>query len=153
MCRRARRPRHRGFIGTLSWQTLKVRIVFRNILIPGVALLMGAIGIFGFLLWDVVHRQFVKPLNPDQAYIGDTFTQRHLASCYMTGCAGVPRDPAFGCAWRTIIADERSPTPPSDLSAEQRACGHLSPADREWTEKIEADIRLHISDAQYRQKL
>lgn len=153
MSRRGRRPRHRGFIGTLSWQALKVRIVFRNILIPGVALLMGAIGTFGFLLWDVVHRQFVKPWNPDQAYIGDTLTQRHLASCYMTGCAGVPRDPPFGCAWRTIIADERSPTPPSDLSAEQSACGHLSPADREWTEKIEADIRFHVSDAQYRQKL
>lgn len=127
--------------------------MFRNILIPGVVLLMGAIGVFGFLLWDVVHRQFQKPWDPNRAYVGDTLTQRHLASCYMTGCAGVPRDPAFGCAWRVIIADEHEPTPLSDLSAEQKACGHLSPADREWTQKIEANIRFLISEVQYRRKI
>jgi hypothetical protein len=126
--------------------------VFRNILIPGVVLLMGAIGVFGFLLWDVVHRQFQKPWDPNRAYVGDTLTQRHLASCYMTGCTGVPRDPAFGCAWRVMIADEHEPTPPSDLSAEQKACGHLSPADREWTQKIEANIRFLINEVQYRRK-
>ena len=127
--------------------------MFRNILIPGVVLLMGAIGVFGFLLWDVVHRQFQKPWDPNRAYVGDTLTQRHLASCYMTGCAGVPRDPAFGCAWRVIIADEHEPTPLSDLSAEQKACGHLSPADREWTQKIEANSRFLISEVQYRRKI
>jgi nitrogen fixation-related uncharacterized protein len=134
-------------------EVLTVRIMFRNILIPGIALLMGAIGVFGFFLWDVVHRQFQKPWDPDRAYAGDTLTQRHLASCYMTGCAAVPRDPAFGCAWRTIIADEHEPSIPSDLSAEQKACGRVSPADRKWTQKIEANIRFLISEVQYRQKI
>ena len=122
--------------------------MFRYILIPGVALLIGAMGVSSFLLWDVVHQQFQKPWDPDRAYFGDTLTQRHLASCYMMGCAGVPLDPAFGCAWRTIIAEEHAPTPPNDLSAEKRACGYLSPADREWTQKLEADIRLRMSEAQ-----
>lgn len=133
--------------------SVRVRIMFRNILIPGVVILMCAIGAFGFLLWDVVHRQFVKTWDLDRAYVGDTLTQRHFAACYMTGCASVPRDPAFSCAWRTIIADERKPTPPSDLSAERRACDRLSPADREWTEKIEANIRFHMTEDRYRQKL
>jgi hypothetical protein len=121
--------------------------MFRYILIPGVAVLVGAMGVSSFLLWDVAHRQFQKPWNLDRAYTGDTLTQRHLASCYMTGCAGVPRDPAFGCAWRTIIADEHQPTPPNDLSAEQGACRHLSPADREWIQKLETDIRFRMSEA------
>ncbi len=116
--------------------------MFRQILIPGAIIIVCAIGASGFSLWDVFHRQFQAPWNPEQAYTGNIATQRRLASCYMTGCPKIPRDPAFGCAWRKIIMDERTPASVIDVAAERKACSDLSTSDKNWLPKLESDIRF-----------
>ena len=122
--------------------------MFRQILIPGAIIIVCAIGASGFSLWDVFHRQFQAPWNPEQAYTRNIATQRRLASCYMTGCPKVPRDPAFGCAWRKIIMDER--TPVIDVAAERKACSDLSSSDENWLTKLKADIRFQMREIRER---
>ena len=115
--------------------------MYRNILLPAALLMVIAIGTSGFFLFDCFHRQFETAWSPDKAYLGDIPSQRHLASCYMTGCPRVPLDHAFGCAWRKIIAGEIPRIPVGDNSAERKACSHLTSFEQKWVPDLEADIR------------
>jgi hypothetical protein len=128
------------------------RTVFRLILVPGAIMILGAVAVCGFSLWDVFHRQFEAPWNPEKAYEGNIVAERRLASCYMIGCPKVPRDPAFGCAWRKIIVGTRTPPSVSDISAEQKACSRLSDSDESWLPKLEADIRFEIREIRERRR-
>ena len=118
--------------------------MFRNILLPGAVLILVAMGVVSFSLWDLFHRQFAPDWSPNQAYDGDVAAQRHLAVCYMTGCTSVPRDPASACAWRHIIANERKYPSPADATAIDNACSHLSVFDRKWIQRLESDIRARM---------
>jgi hypothetical protein len=115
--------------------------MYRDILLPAALLMVVAIGISGFLLFDCFHRQFGMTWSSDKAYTGDVPSQRHLASCYMTGCPRVPLDRAFSCAWRRIITAEIPRPLASDDSAEHTACSHLSAFDQKWVIDLETDIR------------
>jgi hypothetical protein len=115
--------------------------MYRGIFLPAALLMVIAIGTAGFLLFDCFHRQFEMTWSKDKAYTGDIPSQRHLASCYMTGCPRVPLDHAFSCAWRKIIAGEIPQVPIADNSAQRKACSHLSAFDEKWVPDLEADIR------------
>ena len=65
--------------------------MFRYIFLPGVIVIACAMGGFGFLLWSLFNVQFNSNWRPDQAYSGDIAAQRHLATCYTSGCAEFPR--------------------------------------------------------------
>jgi hypothetical protein len=118
--------------------------MYRNIFLPAAFLMVIAIGTSGFFLFDCFHRQFEMNWSRDKAYTGDIPSQRHLASCYMTGCPRVPLDHAFSCAWRKIIAGEIPRISVGDASAEHKACGHLSAFDEKWVPDLEADIRYQM---------
>jgi hypothetical protein len=118
--------------------------MFRNILAPGAILIACAVAAASFFIWRIYHQQFVSNWNPDQAYAGDVPAQRHLASCYMTGCPRVAHDPAFACAWRKIIAAEVKRLSPDDIKATRSACGRLSIADQKWVPRLDADIRVQM---------
>ena len=64
----------------------------------------------------------------------------------MTGCPKVPRDPAFGCAWRKIIMEERTSASVTDVSAARKACSDLSSSDENWLPKLKADIRFQMRE-------
>jgi hypothetical protein len=115
--------------------------MYRYVFLPGALLMMLAIGISGFLLFDCFHRKFEMTWSPDKAYTGDVPSQRLLASCYMTGCPRVPLDRAFGCAWREIIVGGIANPPAGDSLAEHTACSHLSAFERKWVPDLETDIR------------
>jgi nitrogen fixation-related uncharacterized protein len=119
--------------------------MFRYILIPGAIVMACMSGVFGFFLWAIFHSQFEQSASPDQAYIGDIMAQP-LASCYATGCAGVPDDPALACAWRQIISNESSQSLPADRFALHKVCDHLTASDRKWMTSLDADIRLRMRD-------
>lgn len=120
--------------------------MLRQILLPG-AILMGLfIGGCSFALWDLFHAQFSSNWNPSEAYAGKITAQRRLASCYMSGCAIVPHDPALACAWRNIIAKEENGGFPDDVARTNTTCSHLSrPAQRALPTLI-ADIRQQIRE-------
>ena len=116
--------------------------------------MLAVVVTFAFLLWSIFHLQFEKAWSHDQAYIGDTQAQRHLASCYSTGCAGVPQDRAFACAWRQIIVSEAAGPSMRDISAERNVCNHLSALDQKWVPKLEADNSLQeIKDKRVQDKV
>ncbi len=100
--------------------------MFRYIFLPGVILIACAMGGFGFLLWSLFDLQFNSNWRPDKAYRGNIMAQRHLATCYMTGCVRVPKDAAFACAWRKIISSEDKQLVPSDIVAVRHSCNRLS---------------------------
>jgi hypothetical protein len=118
--------------------------MYRDIFLPAALLMVIAIGTSGFILFDCFHRQFEATWSRDKAYAGDVPSQRHLASCYMTGCPRVPVDHAFSCAWREIIAGEIPQESVGDSSAEHKACSHLSAFDQKWVPDLESDIRSQM---------
>lgn len=120
------------------------RSLFRYILLPGVIVIACAMGGFGFLLWSLFNIQFNSNWRPDQAYSGNIAAQRHLATCYTTGCARVPQDIAFACAWRKIISNEDKQA--SDTVAARDMCSHLSASDQKWITSLEADIRSRMRE-------
>jgi hypothetical protein len=108
-------------------------------------------GACAFALWDIFHAQFDSTWSPDEAYAGNIEAQKRLASCYVSGCQTVPYDPAFSCAWRTIIANEEKRGSPSDITSANAACRNLSPSAREVVSTLVADIRQQIrEDAEVR---
>jgi hypothetical protein len=125
--------------------------LFRNIFLPGVILIASAMAGFGFLLWSLFDVQFNSNWRPYQAYSGDIAAQRHLATCYMTGCASVPRDTAFACAWRKVISSEDQQPVTSDLVAVHNSCDHLSGSDKKWITSLEADIRSRMREDRERE--
>ena len=122
--------------------------MFRYILTPGAIVMACVSGVFGLFLWATFHSKFEQSWSPDKAYTGDISAQRHLASCYATGCAEAPDDPALACAWRQIISNESRQSSPADLSAEHKACDHLTALDRKWVTSLDADIRLRMREDQ-----
>ncbi len=126
------------------------RLTMIRVVLPGAILIACVIGGCAISLWVLFHSQFQSNWRPEQAFAGDVPAQRRLAKCYMTGCSGVPRDPAFGCAWRTIISDDEKQPSPSDLSAARQACSKLSASDRRWITTLESDIRSRMHEDKHR---
>ena len=120
--------------------------MFRYIFLPGVILIASAMAGFGFLLWSLFHLQFNSNWRPDQAYSGNIAAQRYLATCYTTGCARVPQDIAFACAWREIISSEDKQPVASDIAAARHTCSHLSASDQKWITSLESDIHSRMRE-------
>jgi hypothetical protein len=126
--------------------TLGGRSLFRYIFLPGVILIAFAMAGLGFLLWSLFDVQFNSNWRPDQAYGGNIAAQRDLATCYSTGCARIPQDIAFACAWRKIISSEDKEPIPSDIVAARHTCSHLSASDQKWITSLESDIRSRMRE-------
>jgi hypothetical protein len=118
--------------------------MIRYILFPGAIIMLCGIGGMGYFLWDVFHFQFQSNWNVTQAYDGDLAAERHLALCYKTGCTNVPRDPAFACAWRQIIATDAQHLSLADMSAEHLACGRFSGTSLKLVRTLKNDIRMKM---------
>lgn len=92
--------------------------MMRQIVLPITFLLACLVGGFGFFLWDEFHAHWHHDLTIENAYAGNLTSQRHLASCYATGCTpDFAVEPILACAWRQIITEETSPASRQDLSA------------------------------------
>lgn len=117
--------------------------MIRLILVPGLAVVLIGMSAVGYGLWQFrVHAAW----TPRQAYSGNVAAERHLASCYRTGCSDVPPDADAACAWRHVIMDERKHPQPADIAASHAACRHLSASDQKWVEKDERDIRKRMGE-------
>ena len=120
--------------------------MFRYIFLPGVIVIACAMGGFGFLLWSLFNVQFNSNWRPDQANSGDIAAQRHLATCYTSGCARVPQDNAFACAWWKIISSEDKEPVPRDIVAARQTCSHLSASDQKRITSLKSDIRSRMRE-------
>jgi hypothetical protein len=120
-----------------------------------IRLLLFPFAIVGLVLAIVVpiawtgyfHVQLRPNWNPDFAYTGDVETQRHLASCFTTGCPHIARSRVLACAWREIILEESTPRSPDDEVAAEQACKVLSTLDRALLASVESDIRSRLHRA------
>ena len=119
--------------------------MMRQIVVPSALLLGCLLGVFGFFLWDF-HTQRHPRWTVEEAYAGNLTAQRHVASCYTTGCPpDFALEPILACAWREIITEEIKPASQLDLSALRKARSRLSTTDRIVLNSAEEDIRFRMS--------
>ncbi len=123
--------------------------MMRHIVVPAAVVLGSLLGVFGFFLWDEFHMQWHPSWTVEEAYAGDITAQRHLASCYATGCSpNFASEPILACAWWETITEETKPASQQDLSALNKACSQLPTTDRSVLSSAEYDIHLRMTNQQ-----
>lgn len=118
--------------------------MFRLLMLP-FAIVGLVLAVVAPLVWTGFFHDHIRPnWDPNLAYTGDLAIQRHLASCYLSGCPHVPRSPLLACAWREIILEEITAPSTDDFQAAEKTCGALSATDRSVLTSVEADIRSRL---------
>ena len=111
------------------------------------AVICVMIAAVGMLVWTGLYNLTHPNWHPGLAYAGDLNSQRHLASCYTTGCVNVPKSPLLACAWREIIVEELDAPTNLDIEEATATCRGLSESDRRAVAIAETDIRVQLHRA------
>ena len=135
---------HNLAMGGQIGRAMKEINVFKIVWAPIIALSATLAFLVPFA-WTQYFREQIRPSwSPEMTYSGDIEDQRHMASCYESGCHGMVATPILACAWREVILEETNRSLASDVAASDKACGQISADQNSILERAETDIRARL---------